>query len=157
MNSQRPADGIVCVYCKTEKARPPRGEHIVLKGLGGRATISEVCAECNGLLDTRVDGEFLRSTHIALHRFFDPAVQEGEVTSPQFLPTEYGYIDVRLMNSGEMDILPQAAAHEEPPLASQDATSGGRTPGRSAKGNRARPVRELGGSAQRTSPNFNGP
>lgn len=112
MNSQRPADRIVCVYCKTEKPRPARGEHIVLKGLGGRATISEVCAECNGLLDARVDREFLRSTHIALHRFFDPAVQDGEVASPQFLPTEYGYLDVRLMNSGEMDLLPQAAAHD---------------------------------------------
>lgn len=43
----RSATDIQCVSCKEWAPRPIYGEHIILDGLGGRATIPDVC---DGLL-----------------------------------------------------------------------------------------------------------
>jgi hypothetical protein len=99
---------IVCIYCEVTKPRPTKGEHLILEGLGGRATTRTVCGDCNNQLSL-LDQELLRNTHLALHRFMDPAFQEGEVRAPQFVTFEHGYLDIRLLNTGAADLLPQAA------------------------------------------------
>jgi hypothetical protein len=107
-----PGPTITCIYCKEEKLPPARGEHVVLAGLGGKATIPDVCQDCNSFLGNTLDREFLRSTHVALDRFFDPEVRDGELASPQFQETEFGFLDVRLHNSGQVELLPQILLHE---------------------------------------------
>ena len=77
---------------------------------GCQATIHDVCAACNNRLGKNPDQEFLRNTHIALLRFFDPALTKGQASAPQFVQFEHGFFDIRLLNTGEMDILPQIAA-----------------------------------------------
>lgn len=49
------------------------------------------------------------NTHIALHRYFGQSPGQGELRSPQFLPCEFGFLDVRLLTGGVMDLLPQVA------------------------------------------------
>ena len=45
---------IQCVYCSEVKPPPKKkGEHIILDGLGGHATILDVCKECNQWLGER--------------------------------------------------------------------------------------------------------
>ena len=107
-----PRPTITCIYCKEEKPRPARGEHVGLAGLGGNATIPDVCHGCNSFLGNTLDREFLRSTHVALDRFFDPEVRDGELASPQFQETEFGFLDVRLHNSGQVELYPQVLLHE---------------------------------------------
>jgi hypothetical protein len=100
---------IQCIYCKKPKPRPSKGEHIILAALGGRATIREVCSDCNRLLGRTVDQRFLESSFTALHRYYCSDINTGEVVRPQFLPFEYGMLDIRVLNDGSMDILPQVA------------------------------------------------
>lgn len=101
------AKEIRCVYCKDVKPRPRRGEHVILNGLGGRTTIQDVCGDCNAFLGKHVDEEFLRRSFVALRRLLDPRIRDGEAPAPQFANTEVGYLDVRLPNSGFLDLLPQ--------------------------------------------------
>jgi len=87
---------IVSVYCKKTKPRPKKGEHIILDGLGGKSTIREVCGSCNGRLRRSPYEEYLRKSHAARWRYFDPLVLRGEVGAVQFLQFEWGYLDGRL-------------------------------------------------------------
>src|SRR5690606_20421248 len=80
---------ILCVYCKEDAPRPARGEHIILEGLGARATIPDVCAHCNSKLGRNPDREFLRQSFVALRRFLDPAYTSGETGDTQFFPVEW--------------------------------------------------------------------
>ncbi len=97
---------IVCIYCKATKPRPRKGEHLILEGLGGRATTRTVCGVCNNQLG-QLDQEFLRNTHIALHRFLDSSVQDGEVRAPQFAPFEHaGRSGLRALSTRDHRALP---------------------------------------------------
>jgi hypothetical protein len=100
---------IRCVYCLEIKPMPVNGEHIILKGLGGRATTLEVCGECNQFLGDNLDIEFLRHSRIALLRFYDPAVTDGQVGDKQFHESEWGFWDSRVYNDGDVEILSQVA------------------------------------------------
>ncbi|HMJ13642.1 MAG TPA: HNH endonuclease [Polyangiaceae bacterium] len=52
-----------CLYCR-DKARPKTAEHIMQRGLGGRACLhDEVCDECNSKTLSRVDGFLVRAVH----------------------------------------------------------------------------------------------
>jgi len=104
---------MICVYCKQEAPLPKKGEHIVLAGLGGRATIDDVCSPCNQRFGDRLDREFLRSTLIALDRLLDPEVLSGEGPGPQFVKTEQGYLDARILNSGRCEVLRQIICVDE--------------------------------------------
>jgi hypothetical protein len=100
---------IRCVYCKASKPRPKNGEHIILDGLGGTATIIDACGDCNHGFGKALDREFLRNSIIALNRLFDPAAISGEVPRPQFVPTEWGHLDARIANDRSLTIPPQVA------------------------------------------------
>ena len=100
---------IRCVYCLEIKPMPVKGEHIILKGLGGRATTLEVCGECNQFFGDNLDIEFLRHSRIALLRFYDPAVTDGQVGDKQFHGSEWGFWDSRVYNDGDVEILSQVA------------------------------------------------
>lgn len=100
---------ILCIYCK-QWCPPPKklGEHIILDGLGGRATIRDVCSPCNSLLGRTLDEELLRKSLIAYRRFMHPEITSGEIGAVQFLETNVGFLDGRLRNSGEFVMAPQA-------------------------------------------------
>ncbi len=74
---------IRCVYCLEIKPKPVNGEHIILKGLGGRATVPDVCSGCNQKLGDQLDIEMLRHSFVALHRYYDPKVTKGQVGGAQ--------------------------------------------------------------------------
>src|SRR4051812_17369755 len=96
-------DEIFCVYCVKIKPRPAHGEHIILKGLGGRATISDVCGgpgSCNQKLGDELDREVLRNSHIALHRYYDPKVTKGQIGGTQKVPTKLGGLHSKVFNDG---------------------------------------------------------
>ena len=106
------SSSIRCIYCKQLKPRPRRGEHIVLDGLGGRATIQDVCADCNQRLGDELDREFPRNTFIAIHRLLDPSHTRGEGPGPQFVEIDRGFLDARLLNTRKLIIPAQAALVE---------------------------------------------
>ena len=96
---------IQCVYCSEVKPPPKKkGEHIILDGLGGHATILDVCKECNQWLGDNLDIEFLRNSHIAFYRYFDPAIDDGEIGKIQFVPSRYGWWDAKMHNSGQLEV-----------------------------------------------------
>lgn len=104
---------IVCLYCKKEKARPARGEHIILDGLGGRATIRDVCGSCNSRLGANPDREFLRESLAALRRLLDPSYTSGTTGSVQFFPVEWGFIDCKVSNDRKLHFRAQVVKVEK--------------------------------------------
>lgn len=110
-------DTIQCVYCLQTKPKPVHGEHIILKGLGGRATIPDVCGGCNQNLGDELDVEVLRHSVIALHRFNDPKVTKGQVGGTQFIDSKFGgFFDSKVYNDQDIDLLPQVSLTERGPL-----------------------------------------
>jgi len=108
---------ILCVYCCKPKPRPAKGEHIILKGLRGRATIINVCGgpdSCNQTLGDELDIEMLRNSFIALHRYYDPKVLKGQVGGTQFLRSRFGgFYDCKMFNSGQPHLLPQVVLADQ--------------------------------------------
>jgi hypothetical protein len=110
-------DEIFCVYCLKVKPRPIIGEHIILKGLGGHATIPDVCGgpkSCNQELGDTLDREVLRESFIALHRYYAPNVNDGQLGGIQFMPSKLGgYFDLKVFNDGDVKLPPQLAVTEK--------------------------------------------
>lgn len=80
-------EGITCIYCKQPRPRPSRGEHIVLESLGGRQTIQDVCADCNGQFGRTIDLALARSSLVPLDKMLTHGVPAAELKVPVFLPS----------------------------------------------------------------------
>jgi hypothetical protein len=74
-------ENIACIYCRESKPRPSKGEHIILSALGGRATIRDVCGECNHALGRDIDEPFLQKSLIGIYRLVCPSVVDGAASS----------------------------------------------------------------------------
>ena len=99
---------ILCVYCGELKPLPPKGEHIVLKGLGGRAVTRLVCGDCNQEFGDELDNKFLRHGPVAYYRFLDPTVTRGQIGDVQFVPSPRGgYLDTIFHNTQETEVKTQ--------------------------------------------------
>jgi len=119
-------DEIRCVYCLETRSRPAHGEHIILKGLGGRATIPFVCGgpgSCNQKLGDELDVEMLRNSFIALHRYYDPKISKGQVGGMQLIPSKFGGgFDGKAFNDGSVELLPQMAVLGEKVIIAADSS-----------------------------------
>ena len=49
----------------------------------------------------------------ALHRYFDPSYEDGQIGKTQFVETAHGFLDATLANSGQLDFPPQFALHPD--------------------------------------------
>ena len=99
---------ILCVYCCKVKPLPTKGEHIILKGLGGRATTKNVCYDCNKEFGDDLDNKFLRHGPLAYYRYLDPTVKIGQVGGVQFVPSPRGgFLDATIHNSQDTEIKTQ--------------------------------------------------
>lgn len=87
---------------------PSKGEHIILKGLGGRATTRNVCSDCNQEFGDDLDNKFLRHGPLAYYRYLDPTVKTGRLGGVQFVPSPRGgFLDATVHNSQDTEIKTQ--------------------------------------------------
>jgi len=90
------------------KPLPSKGEHIVLKGLGGQAVTKNVCSDCNQEFGDELDNKFLRHGPVAYYRYLDPTVKAGQIGDTQFVPSPRGgYLDTIIHNTQDTEVKTQ--------------------------------------------------
>jgi hypothetical protein len=111
---------ITCIYCKNERERPSRGEHIMLESLGGTTTISDVCGGrdgCNQRFGDSIDRELLRNSPVTLHRLMLSKGQKHDQQMFYFREDHGVWLDalVRVADR-QMVIPPQLYVHGGRPI-----------------------------------------
>jgi hypothetical protein len=105
---------ITCIYCKQERARPARGEHIILDALGGRTTIRDVCGgpgSCNQQFGNSIDRELVRNSLVAVPRTVGHGGRARDHNVFYFREDHRAWIDIVLhvhrTGRRELSVLPQ--------------------------------------------------
>jgi hypothetical protein len=106
------SEQITCIYCRKTTEAPAKGEHIILRGLKGTKTITQVCSRCNGDL-SKIDLKFLQDSVIALVRLSIPGAR-GRLKSTQFFFSSSldAWMDA-VVKTGAICIKPQVAVYED--------------------------------------------
>ena len=111
---------ITCIYCKANRDRPARGEHVILEALGGTTTIPDVCGGrpgCNQKFGDSIDRELLRNSPITLHRLMVSKGQSHQQQMFYFRQDHAVWLDVFVRVADRaMVVPPQLYVHEGKPI-----------------------------------------